>query len=99
MSRPRKQRCIQANPRSRFFKPQGIPMMDLEVISLKTDEIEALRLADLDGLYQVEAAGLMGISRATFANIIESARKKTARALLGGFAISMEVSITHKENL
>jgi predicted DNA-binding protein (UPF0251 family) len=70
-----------------YFKPQGIPMRDLEEIELELDEIEALRLADLEDLYQADAAAKMGVSRQTFGNIIARAHKKVAAALLGGKAL------------
>jgi len=54
------------------------------------DELEALRLADLEGLYQEEAAERMGVSRATFGRIVEAARRKTAQALVGGRALRIE---------
>jgi len=49
---------------------------------LREDEMEALRLADYEGLYQQECADKMGISRTTFSRLVESARKKIADALL-----------------
>lgn len=70
-----------------YFKPQGIPMRFLEEIEMELDEIEAIRLADLEGLYQVDAAARMGVSRQTFGNIIARAHKKVATALLGGKAL------------
>ena len=63
------------------------------------DEAEALRLADLEGLYQEAAARRMGISRPTFGRIIESAHRKVADALLNGKALRIdggEVSIIPK---
>ncbi len=54
------------------------------------DELEALRLADLQGLYQEQAADQMKISRPTFARVIESARKKVADALINGKALRLE---------
>jgi len=68
----------------RFFKPQGVPLIALEEIVLTVDECEALCFADRQGMYQVDAAKKMKISRQTFGNIIESARKKTAEAILCG---------------
>lgn len=62
----------------------------MEVVTLTLDEVEALRLADLEGLYQEEAAEKMKISRATFARIVEAARRKTAEALIHGQAIRLE---------
>ena len=57
-------------------------MFRLEEIVLTPDELEALRLADLEGMYQEKAAENMGISRQTFGRIIESAHKKVAEALI-----------------
>ena len=54
------------------------------------DEVEALRLADLQGLYQEQAAVQMQISRPTFARIIEAARRKVAEALIHGKALRIE---------
>jgi predicted DNA-binding protein (UPF0251 family) len=53
------------------------------------DEIEALRLADLEGLYQADAACQMGISRQTFGKIVALARKKVATALIDGKALRL----------
>lgn len=70
-----------------YFKPAGIPVRSLEEILLEQDELEALRLADLEGLYHEEAASRMGVSRQTFGRIISSARQKSSDALVNGKAI------------
>jgi predicted DNA-binding protein (UPF0251 family) len=62
-------------------------MTDLAVLSLQLDELEALRLADREGLYQEEAAARMGVSRVTFGRILQHARAKVAEALLEGKAL------------
>ena len=54
---------------------------------MEADELEALRLADRDGLYQEEAASSMGVSRQTFGNIIERARYKVTSALVEGLSV------------
>ena len=59
-------------------------MRFLEEVEQGLDEIEAIRLADLEGLYRVDAAARMGVSRQTFGNIIARAHKKVATALLCG---------------
>ena len=64
-----------------FFKPAGIPAMDLEVIELSKEEITALYYADYRELKQVDAAKKMGISQASFSRELASARKKLAEAL------------------
>lgn len=80
-------------PNTTFFKPRGIPLVELEEVTLSVDEFEALRLADLDGLYQEEAALRMNISRATLGRIVESAHRKVADALINGKAIKIEGGI------
>jgi predicted DNA-binding protein (UPF0251 family) len=72
------------------FKPAGVPKKDLEEVVLHADEFEALRLADLEGQYHVQAAEKMGISRQTFGRILSSARQKTAEALVKGCALLLE---------
>lgn len=56
--------------------------MDLSEVVLEADELEAVRLADLEGMYQEEAAAQMGISRATFGNTIHRAHQKIAEVLI-----------------
>ena len=65
-------------------------MRDLEEVELSLDELESIRLADLEGLYQEDASGHMCISRQTFANILVSARSKIAECLIKGKALRME---------
>jgi len=83
MARPEKLRRIGCLGGGRGFKPIGRPAAELGVETLRLDELEALRLADLEGLYQEAAAERMGVSRATFARILERARASVARALIG----------------
>ncbi|MDA3832646.1 MAG: DUF134 domain-containing protein [Spirochaetales bacterium] len=90
MPRPRKNRKIIGGPAYPRFKPAGIPATELETIILTLDELEALRLADFEGLYQEEAAELMEVSRQTFGNIITSARQKCAEALIHGKQLLIE---------
>jgi predicted DNA-binding protein (UPF0251 family) len=90
MARPPCPRRIDAPPRFGYFKPAGVPVAQLEEVVLSVDELEALRLADLRGQYQDEAAQHMGISRATFARIVESGRHKVAQALVEGRALRIE---------
>ena len=82
MGRPEKIRKISCVAHGRAFKPVGRPAAGLEVETLRADELEALRLADLEGLYQEAAAERMGVSRPTFARILDRARSIVARALV-----------------
>jgi predicted DNA-binding protein (UPF0251 family) len=82
VARPEKLRRIGCTTEGRIFKPAGRPTIELETEPLRLDELEALRLADLEGLYQETAAERMGVSRATFARILDRARSAVARALV-----------------
>jgi predicted DNA-binding protein (UPF0251 family) len=77
-------------PESNYFKPRGIPLSMLEEVILNVDEFEAIRLADLENLYQEQAAEKMKVSRPTFGRIIDSAHKKVAEALVKGKALKIE---------
>src|SRR4030043_488824 len=90
MPRPCRCRRIRCNPDTNYFKPRGIPLDMLEEVNLALDELEAVRLADLEGLYQEDAAKKMNISRQTFGNIIESAHKKIADAVVNAKALKIE---------
>ena len=90
MARPRNCRRVGCLPESQYFKPRGIPLSTLEEINLTIDEFEAIRLADLEGLYQDKAAEKMNVSRQTFGRIIESAHEKVAEALVEGKALKIE---------
>ena len=78
MPRPYCKRFIGWQPHVALFRPAGVSAEKLETAVLSLEEIEALRLADLNGQYQEAAADQMKISRATFARIVESARRKVA---------------------
>jgi len=90
MPRPCRCRRIRCRPDADYFKPRGIPLNDLEEVNLTLDELEAICLADLSELYQEDAAKKMNISRQTFGNIINSAHKKIADALLNAKALKIE---------
>ncbi len=90
MSRPKKCRCIGCTPNTSYFKPKGIPVFELEEVFLSLDELEAIRLADYEGLYQEDAAVRMKVSRATFGRILNDARKKVAEAIVNGKALRIE---------
>jgi len=90
MPRPKRFRWIAFRPGVTYFKPRGIPLRFLEEVNLTVDELEALRLADFQGLEQIEAAKKMKISQSTFQRILTSARKKVSQGLVEGKAIRIE---------
>jgi predicted DNA-binding protein (UPF0251 family) len=97
MPRPHCWRRVEGRPVASVFKPAGIPTHALDVVLLTLDEYEAVRLADLDGLYQEPAAARMGVSRPTFGRILESARGKLADALVHGKALKIEGGAVYAE--
>lgn len=90
MGRRKKRRMVQREPGVTFYKPQGIPLLKLEDATLACEGLEALRLADGEGLSQAEGAEIMGVSRATFGRVLAEARKTVATALTHGLAIRIE---------
>lgn len=89
MARPKKSRMVTYNPEVSYFKPRGIPMIELEEVRLTIDEREAIRLADLLGLSYEEAGDEMNVSRATFGRIVQNARKIIADAIINGKSINV----------
>ncbi|HOZ36599.1 MAG TPA: DUF134 domain-containing protein [bacterium] len=89
MPRPRLCRRVKFNPNITYFKPQGVPMRELEIIELTTEEMEAYRLRHINDLDQKEAAEKMRTSQSTYQRILCSAYKKIAEALINGKAIKI----------
>lgn len=89
MARPRLCRKIGFNPKTTYFKPQGVPMSDLEVVELDIEEVEAYRLRHLRDLDQQTSAQKMNISTSTYQRILYSAYAKIADALINGKAIKI----------
>ncbi|HHV61785.1 MAG TPA: DUF134 domain-containing protein [Firmicutes bacterium] len=90
MPRPPKFRRVEFLPQVTVFKPAGVPLRELEEEVLTIEELEALRLKDLEGLEQEDCAERMQVSRPTFQRVLVSAREKVARALVEGKAIRVE---------
>lgn len=90
MPRPIKLRQVAQAPWATFFKPVGVPLSALEGVTLTLEEVESIRLKDIEDLHQEECARCMGISRATFHQIVKSARGKLADAILNGKSIRVE---------
>ena len=75
---------------SNAFKPTCVPLSEVEHVPLLREELEVLRLCDLDDLTQAEAGARMGVSRGTIQRILTAARKQVAKALSKGQAIVFE---------
>lgn len=96
MPRPFKCRKVFIKPDIKFFLPEK--PKDFDEINLTLDELEAIRLADLEGFYQEDAAKIMNISRQTFGNILNSAHRKVAESLVFGKVLKIEGGFVKLEN-
>ena len=83
-------RQISYLPEATFFKPQGIPLTELDRVVVSHEELEAIRLVDFLGLEQKEAAERMDISRRSMAADLKTGRRKIADAILHGKAIAIQ---------
>jgi len=104
--RKKHSRVVGYRPRADFFKPRGIPMMDLEEVELTLEELEAIRLVDLLDMDHESAAEKMGISRRSLSNDLRSGRKKVADSLvnskalmIGGGSFTISKSTDVKERI
>jgi predicted DNA-binding protein (UPF0251 family)/DNA-directed RNA polymerase subunit RPC12/RpoP len=90
MARPTKWRKIEHIPAVPYFIPSDKEIIELPENTLKLEELEAIRLKDLEGLEQGECAERMEVSRPTFQRILLSAREKVADSLINGKTIHIE---------
>ncbi|MBU1275660.1 MAG: DUF134 domain-containing protein [Proteobacteria bacterium] len=90
MPRSKKRRLVRTLPIVSFYRPQGVPIHELKGVILPLEGLEALRLADAEGLTHKTAAANMGVSAATFCRILAGARYAVARALTNGWSIRIE---------
>ena len=90
MPRPTCPRKVGFTPSTTYFKPAGTPMGVLEEVLLGRDELEAIRLKNLVGLSQEQAASQMGVSQPTFHRLLVSAHQKLTDAVVNGKALRIE---------
>jgi predicted DNA-binding protein (UPF0251 family) len=89
MVRPRKVKIVDFEPGITYFKPRAVPLNELEEIDLTIDELEAMRLSNIEKIGQEDAALKMGIHQSTFQRILSRAREKVTDALVNGKAIKI----------
>jgi len=89
MPRPRMKRKIRLRPNVLFYKPQGVPLKNLNNVEISLEEWEALRLKNIKDLNQTEAAIKMHTSQSTYQRILNLAQKKIASAIINGWAIKI----------
>ena len=89
MARPKLCRKIVFDPKVTYFKPQGVPLRDLQIMELTGEEVEAFRLRHIKNFEQQTAAKKMCTSQSTYQRILYSAYQKIAEALINGKAIKI----------
>ena len=87
MPRPRKHRRCRRHNGARVFKARGIPLAELETLNMGMDELEALRLCDLEGFDQESAGERMGVSRGTVQRLLKTGRSKLVRVIVNKGAV------------
>lgn len=90
LARPTKWRKVEFIPNVQYFAPSDIDDDVLQENIIRIEELEAVRLKDLEGMEQEECAGKMEVSRQTFQRILVAAREKIADSLINGKAIRIE---------
>ena len=90
MPRPTKWRRVTTVPAVVYFKPAGVPLRELMEVAVSVEEMEAIRLRDVERLDQEQCAKMMAVSRPTFHRVLASARRKVADALTRGKALRIE---------
>lgn len=90
MARPRKARSCRRFEGDAIWKPRSIPMTELAIVDLALDEVEAMRLCDLEGHDQAAAGQIMGVSRGTVQRLLKSGRARVLSALLANAALRIE---------
>jgi predicted DNA-binding protein (UPF0251 family) len=95
MPRPLTPRLVRDGLSTVVFTPEGAAAPSIEPVAITLDGLEAIRLADLEGLYQEEAANRMGISRATFARVLAGARRRVADALVNGKPLAVSGGVVN----
>jgi predicted DNA-binding protein (UPF0251 family)/predicted Fe-Mo cluster-binding NifX family protein len=90
MSRPTFPRNVGFLPGVTYFRPAGIRVADLKEVILGHDEIEAIRLKNLQGMSQEEAAEQMNVSQPTLHRLLSSAYNKMTDAIVNGKALRIE---------
>jgi len=89
MGRPKKVRIVSSEPKVKYFKPRAVPLNNLVEVEITVDEMETMRLSDIEKLSQKDGAERMGIHQSTFQRTLANAREKIADAIVNGKAIKI----------
>jgi uncharacterized protein len=81
---------LSKRPISHISSPEGFRYQILRLYPLTVEELEALRLVDVEGLRQEDSAIRVGISRRAFWEDLKASRMKIAFVLTTGKAIEIK---------
>jgi len=87
--RPRVTRRMDPEGLLRCYAPQCNTVEEEETVTILPEEVELLKLVDLNGLGQEEASAVIGVSRRTVWKDLHEARRKVADALIHGKRIEI----------
>jgi predicted DNA-binding protein (UPF0251 family) len=90
MPRPRTRKRICFKPSAVFFKPRGVPLRSLQIVRLSHEELEAMRLKNIENLSQLDCAERMHTSQSTVQRLLASGYEKVTKAIVEGRAIEVE---------
>ncbi len=93
MPRPKLPRKVCFSPNVFYYKPQGVPLRNLQEICITREELEVLRLKNIERMNQRECAEAMHTSQSTVQRILQSACRKISQGIIEGKAIRIEKSI------
>jgi len=88
MPRPKRLRFVSDHPTINAFIPEGLPYTG--EVTLSVEELEAIRLSDVEKLDQETAADIMNVSRQTYGRILSNARSIIGNALVAGKILKIE---------
>lgn len=91
--KPRFCKCPFKKLRGQVFKPAGIPLTQLKLITIYRDELEAMCLCDVDNLTQKDAGVKMGISRGTVQRLLAEGRSKMLKGIIKKQALVFEKEV------
>lgn len=89
MGRPRGRRRIGFGHKENFYKPAGVHLNNLQIVELSVEELEVLRLKNVEDKNQKDCAKIMKTSQSTFQRILAGAYKKISIVLVEGKAIKV----------
>lgn len=90
MPRPKKWRRVCRLPDFETYGPIGCARDETHIVFMTVEELETIRLMDLEGMEQVQCAEMMGVARSTVQRIYNDARKKVAESLVNGKILKIE---------